>query len=439
MAGSSGFDEPRLSRRSLLKVGGAVGLALALPATSSNAAARRVARAGAGSISVVCEAGGKAELTKIAALFEKQTGTSVQLVELPYDGLYNRINSELSSGSLSFDVAALDVIWLPAFAAALASVGQLFTPAVKADLFPSLVTGAVIDGKYVGMPVFTNTEVLFYRKDLFGNSKEQKDFQSKYGYALVPPKTWKQFNDVAEFFTRGSKLYGTDVKGAVETEWLAHVLQAGSPGVVLDSKGKVIIDNPQHEAALAFYSNLHNKYKVDPSGAAQTDWAAAQNFFQQGKTAMMRFWAHAYPLIPKNSPVYGKVGVAPMIGGKAGIAGIPGPWYLAVPEKGKQNELATSFLKFSYDHNELAVQSSLGLAARKSAFVHYENQPKYANFKPLLKTLSAPATKARPANAKWQQIVNTVLVPMLQKSVAGNTDYAGLLKSARGDVQRLVS
>jgi hypothetical protein len=128
-----------------------------------------------------------------------------------------------------------------------------------------------------------------------------------------------------------------------------------------------------------------------------------------------------------------------MIGGKAGVAGIPGPWYLGVPEKGKQNELATSFLKFSYDHNELAVQSSLGLAARKSAFVHYENQPKYANFKPLLATLSAPATKARPANAKWQQIVNTVLVPMLQKSVAGNTDYAGLLKSAHGDVQRLVS
>jgi multiple sugar transport system substrate-binding protein len=438
MAGSSGFDESRLNRRSLLKLGGAAGLALALPAGASQAAVRRVARAGAGSISVVCEAGGKAELTKIAALFQKQTGTSVKLIELPYDGLYNRINSELSSGSLSFDVAALDVIWLPAFAAALAPVGQLFTPAVKADLFPSLVTGAVIDGKYVGMPVFTNSEILFYRKDLFGSSKEQKAFQSKYGYALAPPKTWKQFTDAAEFFTRGSKLYGTDVKGAVETEWLAHVLQAGSPGVVLDPKGKVIIDNPQHETALAFYSNLHNKYKVDPSGAAQTDWAAAQNFFQQGKTAMMRFWAHAYPLIPKNSPVYGKVGVAPMIAGKAGVAGIPGPWYLGVPEKGKQNELATSFLKFSFDHNELAVQSSLGLAARKSAFVHYENQPKYANFKPLLQTLSAPATKARPANAKWQQIVNTVLVPMLQKSVAGNTDYAGLLKSAHGDVQQLV-
>jgi ABC-type glycerol-3-phosphate transport system substrate-binding protein len=288
------------------------------------------------------------------------------------------------------------------------------------------------------MPVFTNSEILFYRKDLFGSSKEQKAFQSRFGYPLAPPKTWQQFDDVARFFSRGPKLYGTDVKGAVETEWLAHVLQAGSPGVVLDKSGKIIIDNPQHQAALAFYANLHNKYKVDPAGAPQTDWAAAQNLFQQGRTAMMRFWAHAYPLIPKNSPVYGKVGVAPMIAGKAGIAGIPGPWYLSVPEKGNNTALAMEFLKFSYDHNALAVQSSLGLAARKSAFAHYENQPKYAHFKPLLETLSAKATVGRPANPKWQQIVDTVLVPMLQKSVTGKADYASLLKSARSDVQRLV-
>jgi multiple sugar transport system substrate-binding protein len=437
MEGSSESDGSKLSRGTFLKMGGAAGLALALPATAG-AALRRVAKAGAGSISVVCEAGGKAELTKIAQLFQKQTGTTVNLVELPYAGLYDRINGELSSGSLSFDVCALDVIWMPAFAGALHSVDQLFTPAVKADLFPSLVSSAQIGGKYVGMPVFTNSEILFYRKDLFGSSKEQKAFQSRFGYPLAPPKTWQQFDDVARFFSRGPKLYGTDVKGAVETEWLAHVLQAGSPGVVLDKSGKIIIDNPQHQAALAFYANLHNKYKVDPAGAPQTDWAAAQNLFQQGRTAMMRFWAHAYPLIPKNSPVYGKVGVAPMIAGKAGIAGIPGPWYLSVPEKGNNTALAMEFLKFSYDHNALAVQSSLGLAARKSAFAHYENQPKYAHFKPLLETLSAKATVGRPANPKWQQIVDTVLVPMLQKSVTGKADYASLLKSARSDVQRLV-
>ena len=71
--------------------------------------------------------------------------------------------------------------------------------------------------------------------------------------------------------------------------------------------------------------------KVAPPGAAQVDWGAAQNLFNQGKTAMTRFWAHAYRQIPKDATVYGKVGVAPMIGGSAGIGGIPGPWYLSLP------------------------------------------------------------------------------------------------------------
>jgi ABC-type glycerol-3-phosphate transport system substrate-binding protein len=329
---------------------------------------------------------------------------------------------------------------MPTFAGALKPVDALFTAAVKADLFPSLVSGAKINGKYVGMPVWTNSEIVFYRKDLFENATEKKNFKAKYGYPLAPPKTWKQFDDVARFFTRGPKLYGTDVKGAVETEWLAHVLQAGSPGVVLDSSGKVIIDNAQHLAALRFYSDLHNRYKVDPAGAAQTDWAAAQNLFNQGKLAVTRFWAHAFPQIPKNAPVYGKVGVAPMIAGAAGVAGIPGPWYLSVPAKGKNSDLATQFLKFSYDHNALAIQSSLGLAARKSAFASYAHKPGYQHFAALLTTLSAKATKGRPANPKWQQIVDTVLVPMLQKSVASsNADYAALLKSARSATQRIVN
>ena len=44
-------------------------------------------------------------------------------------------------------------------------------------------------------------------------------------------------------------------------------------------------------------------YKSAPPGAAQVDWAAAQNLFNQGKTAMTRFWAHAYRQIPKDAPV----------------------------------------------------------------------------------------------------------------------------------------
>jgi len=394
--------------------------------------------ASAAALTVLCEAGGQAELTKVAAAFEQSTGHKVSLVTLPYPGLFSRLTSELASGSVSFDVAAVDAVWLPTLAGKLAPLDSLFTSSVKSDLFPSLVSGAQIRGKYVGMPVWTNAEILYYRKDLFSKPAERAAFQKRFGYPLAPPRTWTQFQDTAEFFTRGTSLYGTDVKGAVETEWLAHVLQAGSPGVVLDDKGAVIIDNPQHLAALTFYANLNNKYKVAPAGAAQTDWAAAQNLFNQGKTAMMRFWAHAYPLIPKDSPVFGKVGVAPMIAGTAGVAGIPGPWYLSAPTGGKNADAAMAFIKSAYDNNALCVQSSLGLAARKSVLATYAAKPAYPHYVALAATLNAPATKSRPATPKWQQIVDTILVPMLQKSLTPGADYAGLLSSAKSQVHSLV-
>lgn len=423
-----------LSRRGFLRAGGVAGVALGAAACGAGG----TNAGGSGGLSVLCEAGGKGELTPIAAEFTKRTGTKVTFVELPYDGLFNRLSSELPAGSVSFDVAALDAIWLSTFAAALAPLDDLFTASVKDDLFPALVAESQVDGHFVGMPAWTNAEILFYRKDLLENPAEQAAFQTRFGYPLTPPSTWQQFQDTATFFTRGTDLYGTDVKGAVETEWLAHVAQAGAPGLVLDRGGAVIIDDEQHLAALRFYSDLNNRLKVSPPGAAQLDWAGAQNLFNQGKTAMLRFWAHAFPLIPKDSPVYGKVGVAPLPAGSAGIGAVPGPWYLSVPAKGAKFDLATEFVSFAYEHNALAVESSLGLAARKSALSEYAAKPGYEHFGALLTTLSAPATMARPANPKWQQIVDTVLVPMLQKSLEPGADYAALLAGARGDVESLV-
>jgi len=426
---------PALSRRGFLQAAGVAGVAAA--ATACGAGGGSSGSAGSSSLRVVCESGGFAELTPVAALFKKQTGTTVTLTQLPYDGLFSRVSSELGSGALSFDVAAIDAIWLPQFAPKLAALDELFTPAVKADLFPATLDEGQIGGRYVGMPGWTNVEVLLYRRDLFESPAEQKAFKARYGYDLAPPATWQQFTDAARFFTKGG-MYGTDVKGDVETEFLAHVLQAGSPGVVLDSTGAVIIDNAQHVKALEFYSNLSNQYKVAPSGAAQVGWPEAQNLFYQGKTAMTRFWAHLYRQIPSTASVYGKVGVAPMIGGSAGIAGIPGPFYLSVPAKGANTDLALKFIQFAYDHNALGIGTSLGLAARKSAFAQYAGKPGYESFTPLLTTLSAPATRSRPKTAGWQQIVDTVLVPTIQKSLTPNADFAGLLSAARGSVQSIV-
>ena len=430
----SGFR--RLSRRARVTSAIAVGAAAALALTACGAGGSSTSSSsGTKSLTVLVEAGGHGELQPIADAYEKQTGTKINFVELPYDGLYNRLNSEFSSGTVSFDVAALDAIWLPAFKDALTPINDMFTDDVKKDLFPSLVQGAQIDGTYVGMPAWANSEILYYRSDLFNDPTQKANFKAQYGYDLIPPTTWQQYSDVAKFFTQpAANLYGTSTKGAVETEWLANLSQAGEKNMVIDSTGKSTLGDQASLDALNFYTS---QVPSSPAGAAQVDWAAAQNLFNQGKTAMMLFWAHAYTQIPADSPVAGKVGVAPMIAGSAGIAGVPGPWYLSVAKASPNQQAGLDFLKFAYDNNELSVGSSLGLAARISAFEKYQDDPKYAAFKPLIATLNAPATIPRPATTKWQQIVDSVLVPMLQKAVVPGANNQQLLNDAAAQVNAI--
>lgn len=421
------------------------GLAIATIATlglSACGAGGEAPSAGGDELTVLVEGGGLAELQPIADLFKEETGTTVKLVELPYAGLYDRISTELGSGEVSFDVAALDAIWLSAFADGVTPLNDLFTDEVKSDLFDGLISEAQVDGNFVGMPAWTNSEILFYRTDLFGDPTEQANFEAKYGYALVPPTTWEEYTDVAEFFTRDTDgdgqidLYGTDVKGAVETEWLATVSQAGAENMVLDAEtGEVTIDDAEHLAALDFYTSL---LPYAPAGAAQLDWGGSQNLFYQGSLAMMRFWGHAYTGTPEDSVVFGNVGAAPMIGGAGGIAGVPGAWYLSVPAATEKQELATEFVQFAYDHNELGLESWLGLAARVSAFESKSGEEGHENLAALVETLNAPGTKARPATAKWQEIVDSVLTPMLQKAVEPGADNAALLAEAKAQIEAIL-
>ena len=155
-------------------------------------------------LTVLVEGGGLQLQQEAAALFTEETGVTVNFVEVPYAGVYDRLAAEIASENPSFDVATIDVVWLPRFAQFAEPLDALFTDEVVADVFPSLVADAQFDGHYVAMPTWANTEILFYRKDLWENPEEQAAFLAEYGYELVPPTTWEQFTDMAVFFTRGT-------------------------------------------------------------------------------------------------------------------------------------------------------------------------------------------------------------------------------------------
>ena len=68
----------------------------------------------------------------------------------------------------------------------------------------------VWNGKVLSQTMDGDVHTYTYRIDLFENPDNQKAFKAKYGYDLAPPKTWKQYLDIAEFFQQPDKgLWGT--------------------------------------------------------------------------------------------------------------------------------------------------------------------------------------------------------------------------------------
>jgi ABC-type glycerol-3-phosphate transport system substrate-binding protein len=396
------------------------------------------------SINILVESGGEQLQKDIAAKFTNETGIGVKFTVVPYEGVFDKLSASIASGKPEYDVATIDVVWNATLANHVENLDRLFTPELAADLPAALLADSKFGSHYIAIPVWANIEIIFYRKDLFENKDEKAKFKAHYGYDLAPPATWQQWRDIAKFFTRSTKgdgktdFWGTDVIGMFAEEWMAHVLQAGSPGVILDQNGKVIIDNAAHKAALDFYIAPHCTDKSVPDDVNEIGWGEAQNLFYQGRTAMMKSWAHAYKLTPKDSKVEGKVGVAPMIAGTAGIAGIPGPWYNVIPKGAANKDGAVKFVSYAIAHNVMGIKAPLGLAATNSAYESYMGRPGYEHFGPLLATLRAPATQGRPLNAHYQEILDEAVLPAVQKALTCKEDVGTVLSQAKKEIEAIV-
>lgn len=102
-------------------------------------------------------------------------------------------------------------------------------------------------GKILGIPLATSDQTMAYRKDLFENAEERSAFKAKYGYDLAPPETYKQYLDIATFFTRkkGEKLAG-------------KVRDKDFYGTVMPNKKGVYIFHNYENLALAYGFDIYN-------------------------------------------------------------------------------------------------------------------------------------------------------------------------------------
>jgi multiple sugar transport system substrate-binding protein len=156
-----------------------------------------------------------------------------------------------------------------------------------------------------------NLQVI-YRTDLFNDPTEQKNFKAKYGWDLAPPKTWDQFMQIAEFFTRPPNLYGTAfyAQRGFCYAWFINIF-AGMGGRWFSDDMKPGINS---EAGVKALEMLVKQKQYSPPNILQIGYPELNDAFLNGSTAMVVQW-NDLPLKvgdPKMSKVVGKGGVAPI-------------------------------------------------------------------------------------------------------------------------------
>ena len=256
-------------------------------------------------------------------------GIKVREETLPWDpGQQHQLYAiNLESRSDLFDVMGLDIVWVAEFGRAgwARELSDLWPVSERAAFLPSTVEAATYQGRLYAVPWFTDSGLLYYRKDLL----------EKYGLAV--PKTWDELAAAARTVLDGEKdprLTGFVWQGKQYEGLVCDALEyLQSNGVrMLDDQGRWVADPARSAAALTFMRDLIYEKKVSPQLVLAGDEESARQIFGNGQAVFMRNWPYAYG-------IYSKPGAE--IAGKFGIAALPrfeggapaptlGGWFLAV-------------------------------------------------------------------------------------------------------------
>lgn len=371
------------------------------------------------SITVLVESGSPAEALakETAASFEEETGCKVVIDAVAYTGMYDKLSTEIKAKQAAHDVACMDVVWLAAFAGAIEPVNDADT----SDFLPTLQDSGTIDGNLLGYPMWVNTKVLIYRKDLIPEDKV--------------PTTWEEYQALAKELAADG-MSGTTVFGSgsdAVCSFLDFACQAGAEGLVFDKDGNVNITDQAYVDALNFMvENANADYT--PADSLSTASTESQELFTNGKTAMQLNWSHQYPAAAEALGA-DKVGCAPMIGGSAGVGATTGPWYECIMKSSENKEMAKKYVEFMYDHNADYMNLTLKIAGRTSVYEEAGKEAGNEHTTAVLETLGAEQSQARPMVTTWAQI-EEVLIGVVESSLGG-ADVKATLEAAKSEIEAI--
>ncbi|WP_101296930.1 ABC transporter substrate-binding protein [Halegenticoccus soli] len=349
--------------------------------------------------------------------FEKRAGNvTVKHQQTPAQSASSHdyyVNQFISQSS-DFDVGQMDVIW-PAEFWQNGWIAAVKDPDGHTDkMLETPVEAATIDDTLVGMPLYTDANALYYRKDVLDK------------YDMEPPKTYTELVEQAQ-----------TIMEQEDKDWNGYIWQGGTNegltimwlnwlwgmGGTVRHDGVLKVNTEKGVRALQHAVDLIHEHNVTPKSVPSSDTDGNRQTFQNGNTLFMRNWPYAISVMNEDgSPVKDKFDVAPLPTHEDhpdASNSCLGGWNVFVNEFSDNKGPARKFASFmaSLDvQKRMAVEFSR-LPVRKEVYEDEEAQEKFpqlALYKDIL-----PRTKARPASPKYttfSQVLYTNLNAALVQS-----------------------
>jgi ABC-type glycerol-3-phosphate transport system substrate-binding protein len=235
----------------------------------------------------------------------------------------------LAAGDPSIDILAMDVDWTAEFASAgwIRPWTGANRQAVSKGVLPGPLKTATYQGRLWAAPINSNTELLWYRKDLI----------------KTPPRTWNQMIDDAERLAREGKPHYIEEQGAKYeglVVWFNSLVNSAG-GTLLGPNNTVTV-GPSARIAAHIMKRLANSPAADP-GLNTSEEGPGNDVFDAGTAAFQINYPFVWSGTQSTNPaIFKHMGYAPfpeVIPGKAPKVSIGG-YNLGVSTHSKHPQLA---------------------------------------------------------------------------------------------------
>jgi multiple sugar transport system substrate-binding protein len=248
---------------------------------------------------------GKARATLTWFIFNEPSGAPQQIAEacskasngayeIKFEYLPSQADQQreqlvrrLGAEDSSLDLLGLDVVWTGEFANAgwLKPVPPQTEKVVSEKVFDSVLQTARFENKLYVVPIWSNTQFLWYRKDR----------------SPQPPKTWDEMIDAGEKLGPNEGRIQVQANRYEGLVVLVNQLIESAGTSILAGPKQVKLDKPQTERALAVLGRLSHS-RVAASNLTTSTEDTARLGFESGNSTFMINYSFVYPSAKENAP-----------------------------------------------------------------------------------------------------------------------------------------